>query len=383
LLFFNRIENMKKLKSILGFVVLFAFVTSCFLFVFPALEKSVIRQTTKTQPIILTLWHVESFEGGVGNRAEWLKKRALEFEKKYSGVYVDVVKYSPSQLAEKLLENRPFDMLSFGVGIGYDFLTRLRPIQNAPNGVFDNLLRSASVDGKYYALPYSSGGYILATRSQDVAGGVDSSMLKSNPFLYATTKKIGKKNIELNSVLAGCSQYCCPIFALATLAENKQNCSVYFSREVTQYGAYEKFLYGNTATVLLGTQRDYWRISNRQKNGKIGQMVYSTVGNYTDLTQYIGLGQSGEEERERLSERFVEFLLTEKSQKTLSSVGMLSVLSTELYAEDDVMSQLQKELSSVSTLNAFISPEVLQRAEQDALDALQKGKTEQLKKYVT
>ena len=108
---------MKFLKKSLPFLCLVIFGLSCFLWIIPPIIKvKVVEQNA--QPIILTLWHVDSFEGGVGSRADWLKKRALEFEKTHKGVYVDVVKLTYSQLTQKLAEGRPFDLVSFGVGVG-------------------------------------------------------------------------------------------------------------------------------------------------------------------------------------------------------------------------------------------------------------------------
>ena len=46
---------------------------------------------------ILELWHIESFEGGVGSRAGWLKKRSTAFEKQNKGCLVNVTVLTPER----------------------------------------------------------------------------------------------------------------------------------------------------------------------------------------------------------------------------------------------------------------------------------------------
>ena len=378
---FNTIKDMKRIKGTAVLLLLTAFCASCIFFLLPALKKTEVKSTV-IKPTVLTMWHVESFEGGVGSRAEWLKRRALEFEKKYPGVYVDVIKLTPSQLTDRISEGRPFDLVSFGAGVGYGLLGRLLKLPQE-EGVFDNLLRSGKVDGDFYALPYSSGGYILACRSSDVVGKEYFSDLKSDFLKLSGSKTVGKNKVELKSVAVGGSLYCCPAFALAMLnGESAQDSAVYFQKDMTQYGAYEKFLQANTATVLAGSQRDYWRLSNRQQNGKIGEIIYATSGNYTDLTQYVGVGASGDGYREELSKSFARYLVCEKSQKTLASVGMLSVADVGLYQTEGIMGVLQSELNGVECPSAFISTHNLQQALADSLTSLKTGDKTLLKKYI-
>ena len=98
------------------------------------------------------------------------------------------------------------------------------------------------------------------------------------------------------------SDYCCPLVGLAMLADGKERDIAKGCCEptLTQYGAYERFLSGNAATILLGTQRDYWRLKGRMDNGKIGEICFAALSDYTDLVQYVGIGNSKDKTRTEL-----------------------------------------------------------------------------------
>ena len=54
------------------------------------------------------------------------------------------------------------------------------------------------------------------------------------------------------------------------------------------YTAYDKFLKGNFEN-LIGTQRDVFRVTNRQQKGLLTDYNIFPLGGYTDLVQYISV----------------------------------------------------------------------------------------------
>jgi len=350
------------------------------LWVFPPLLKVEATKENK-RPIILTLWHVESFEGGVGSRADWLKKRALEFEKNHKGVYIDVVKLTYEQLTQKLQEGRPFDLASFGVGVGYELLNRLAKIDGEFD-VYDNLDESGKIDEVRYGLPYSTGGYLLISRKEDLQKFTNYVDLKSSLFDLSRQYKVGKRTIDLKSAIVGSSEFCVPLLSIVSLVSNPVDKVVALSKDLTQYSCYERFLYNDTATVLVGSQRDYWRLSNRQKNGKIGQIEYDALVNYTDLTQYVGVCESGDYDRQKLSLEFIKYLVSKKAQSKLTDIGMLPVYDYGIYLSNQVMASLESGLSSVKCLNAFTSKVVLKEIYNECLTVIKTGNLQTLKKYL-
>ena len=371
---------MKFIKKILPFFVLVLFGLSCFLWVIPPLLNVEATKQSQT-PIILTLWHVDSFEGGVGSRADWLKKRALEFEKTHKGVYIDVVKLTYEQLIEKLQQKRPFDLASFGVGVGYELLNRLAKIDGEFE-IYNNLDQSGKIDGVRYGVPYLSGGYILASRKEDLQKFPNFDNLQSSLFDLSRQYKLGKKTVELKSVVVGSSDFCIPLLSLTNLVSRPVDKVVALSKDLTQYACYERFLYNDTATVLLGSQRDYWRLSNRQKNGKIGNVEYDALLNYTDLTQYVGVGETGEYDRQNASLEFVKYLVSKKAQSKLTDIGMLPIYDYKIYSSIKVMASLESGLSGVKCLNAFTSKVVLNEIYNECLKVIQTGNAQTLKKYL-
>ena len=79
---------------------------------------------------ILELWHIESFEGGVGSRAGWLKKRSTAFEKQNKGCLVNVTVLTPEQAQEKLNNGERFDLASFSAAAQSPLLRK-----NSPNRI--------------------------------------------------------------------------------------------------------------------------------------------------------------------------------------------------------------------------------------------------------
>ena len=64
---------------------------------------------------ILELWHIDSFEGGIGSRKDFLLKTSLSYEKK-NKVLISVVSHTISS-ATIALKNKVPDMISCGNGL--------------------------------------------------------------------------------------------------------------------------------------------------------------------------------------------------------------------------------------------------------------------------
>ena len=361
------------------------FVVACVVFVLPKVGR---RKTTgkaeSNSAIILTMWHIEGVEGGVGSRCDWLGKRAREFEKRNKGVYLDVIKLTKTQLEDRLAQGQSFDLISFGPGIGESVLPHLAAVDGSISAdIYENLLNGGKINGKTYALPYMCGGYVLAARTRDVTSLTRYISLKQSVFDCYTTKKVGKKTVELFSVMTAKSDYCCPLVNLALLADGKERdiSKVCCEPTLTQYGAYEKFLSGNTATILLGTQRDYWRLKGRMDNGTIGGICFAALSDYTDLVQYVGIGKLKDRTRKELSESFAEYLTSKTVQEKLSGVGMLPVIDSAIYG-DEVLKELSAAIGDAKTLNVFTSHAVLGRLYEESKNVISDGEKNLLKKYL-
>lgn len=140
---------------------------------------------------ILELWHIESFEGGVGSRAGWLKRRSAAFEKQNKGCLVNVTVLTAEQAVEKLEAGERFDMASFSAGAGFNLLPYLSPYGGEISGVRADYLKGGQLNGKVYALPYMAGGYTLAAQSKNLTG-FENKNLAENIFGFAFEKRWAK-----------------------------------------------------------------------------------------------------------------------------------------------------------------------------------------------
>ena len=67
-------------------------------------------------------------------------------------------------------------------------------------------------------------------------------------------------------------------YNIPKLSLNEKELSFLDKSEFTQYQAYESFLRGNDFQVLLGTQRDFYRLNNKVNLGVINGINYNLGG---------------------------------------------------------------------------------------------------------
>lgn len=94
--------NKKKWTKAVAVILLCAFMLAAPFVVLPNLPRSDLFVAEARFEGILELWHIESFEGGVGSRAGWLKRRSAAFEKQNKGCLVNVTVLTAEQAVEKL-----------------------------------------------------------------------------------------------------------------------------------------------------------------------------------------------------------------------------------------------------------------------------------------
>lgn len=165
---------------------------------------------------ILTLWHVETFEGGVGSRGDFITGRAVEFGKK--GRHVLVKTHTIESAKESLKKGEKPDLVSFGIGA--DFVV---PMAKRVT------LTVAGEKVKSRAFVWAQGGYFLFRKSGD-----------ETPIKTLTISD-GGKNLPLGAANLTGVKY-----------ENIET--------VKSTDAYLKLISGNT-DAMLGTQRDIRRFT--------------------------------------------------------------------------------------------------------------------------
>ena len=336
----------KRKKSIFLPIVVVALVCAVALaWALPQLPIKPQQQAPEGYKGVLELWNVETFEGGIGSREAWLINKAAKFEQANTGLFVHVTTLTVEQLETKLANNESFDLIAFSRGAGCLLQDRLAPISTGVGFVRENFLVSGQMDGNQYAMPLYTGVYCLFARIEQLSAD----QLLQNALTQTYTRKVGKTTVELQPLVCGFTPYNSPLSALAMSGGKGKASGI--SESVTQYQAYEQFVANRTAVTLLGTQRDIYRLSQRESNGKIEQLGFAPLGGYTDLVQYIGVSAAAGDKASSCEE-YISYLLSEATQSTLVNLSMFSVLDATFYTSDRYM-DCEQMLGSAYVPNVF------------------------------
>lgn len=227
---------------------------------------------------IISLWHIDGFEGGTGSRKQFLLKVAREFEKQNPGVLIMVINHTFSSAKEGLDKGDYPDLISYSNGLELSGLIELTCNRATKGGYIGN---------KLYATSWCCGGYTLI----------------KNP------NAVDKKQ---DTVIVSQAEFTQPILAMMLEGLEFDNIEVYEPLD-----AYIKFT-SNKITYFLGTQRDIVRLNNR------GIEVESTpLTAYNDLYQYISL--TGLDAKKNVyASRFIDFLVSDRVQSQLNTICMFS-----------------------------------------------------------
>jgi ABC-type glycerol-3-phosphate transport system substrate-binding protein len=311
-----------KIKRYISIVLVLIFCILCVIFVIPTLAKKNSGGTAPdTTPTLLDIWYIEGFEGGSVSRIGWLRARCLEYEQAHKGILMCVTSYTETQAADKLAAGEKFDLISFPTGLGSALLPHLADYDGSMYGVLDNFAAAGVADNTQIAVPYMAGAYGLFIRELDKER-LNIADLASELYKTSYTKKVGKNTINMQQLVYGSGAYNNPLPAVSFKPEAAQ-------APKTQYEAYVAFCRNRTATVLLGTQRDMYRLNNRMEQGNIEALNFVPLFGHNDLCQFMAISAATAKHSEAKS--FVEFLLSDATQHKLTTVGMFSPVYRDLY----------------------------------------------------
>lgn len=300
---------MKTLRIIIG-LILSACIVLASAVAKVQLSRPLQAQLEQQYKGILTVYHVETFEGGAGSRRQFLLSSARSFEKKNKGVLVMVSNHTKQSLENALSSGDFPDMVSFGNGINIKGLIQTD---------FENSITSGEVGQKTYATAWAKGGYVL------IANG---SLVDSIPN-------------QLPTLLVSQNTYTQPLTAL--IMEEISVGSVEVKKPMDAYVA---FANGKTP-YFLGTQRDISRLENRGMD-----VIVKPLTKYNDLFQYIAITSLSSEKGE-MAKQFINHLTSELEQKKLPSIKMFSPFYSCEFSSSH-LNQMQNVKENY-TISAFIS----------------------------
>ena len=331
---------MKKLKKVFSWftriglsAVLISFLCVAPFTVFPSLIKAqseVNRREEFDYQGILELWHVETFEGGSISRSKFLEREAINFETEHKGTYISIQTMSLEQFNLNLNAGKRPNMLSFGIGVGDEFLSELIALNC--EDVRSDIAKGGSINSKQLAIPYILGGYATISTGGDKLGvGLNGT---NNPL-----KAYQKNGIEIKNL--------------------------YEDNSLDSYTAYDKFLKGEFDS-LLGTQRDVYRCFNRNQKGLLLDAQFSFLEGYTDLVQYISVFKTTDIE-ELLCKEYVKKLISKDVQKKLANYNLFSVLNDVKLYESGVYDEFENTLKKpLEVENVFSNLQEIEVKKQNA-----------------
>ena len=320
---------MKLKRAIFSLIIIFAVVFTA-VFGRYGIKNNGVDLSPKEYRGVITLWHVDSFEGGIGSRKQFLLSVASLYEKLNDGVLIMVITHTPESVETALKEGAVPDLISYGPGV---------PLPNLSELYTDKGFGGGKVGDKTYAVPWCRGGYCLI----------------ENPE-YKVNKK--RKDYEaLYSVSRFSQAYTAALF-----------CGVKFSYtgEKAPLDAYAEFTNGRTK-YLLGTQRDINRLINRGMN-----FSATPFSEYNDLYQYVS-ASAVDPEKLVHARGFIDLLLSESVQKKLINLGMFSCFY-ELAYENSQMRDMQSAKFNY-TVSAFSSESLIKELKEISKSKQQNDET--------
>lgn len=227
---------------------------------------------------VLTLWQIDSFEGGRGSRAEYLRSLAQDFAKS-ANVYIEVTALSSDAARTNISAGVVPDIISYGAGF---------------YGI-------ESLVSEGYGKAWCRGAYCLIALS-----GTDfSSVSTANTVINE-----GKDNlVSVAALLSGLqgADYAAPTSAYVSLIS----------------GEYD---------FLLGTQRDVIRLQTRGESFEV-----KPLPEFNDLYQYISV-LTCDGEKAAVAEEYINYVLSHG--ESLTRIGMLcdgeTLYSDEMHALEGV-----------------------------------------------
>lgn len=264
---------------------------------------------------VLSVWQIDNFEGGTGSRKQFLLKVARNYEKKRQGVLVMVTNYTLNGAEQAMKEGKFPDMISYGNGLNVSGAIELSCSKHCLGG---------TVGKKCFAVAWCRGGYTLI----------------SNPLLTEN-----KTPDVIDNLLVSQGEFTQPLTAFAL-----ENVSVKKLEVMQPMDAYVKFTAGKTP-YFLGTQRDINRLKNRGF-----EFSFYPLSQFNDLYQYISV-TTQDLQKNVYAQEFIEHLLSENVQKSLSEIGMFSPYFNAEYQDQDFISMQNVEMKK--TISTFTPKEKL------------------------
>ena len=243
------------------------------------------------QTTMISIWHIVDFKPCVGSLGTWLEGRAKRYFALYNGVYFDVEAMSPEDAEEQFSRGRRPDVISFSHGrYGADMLLPLTDMIGSDNS-------SGVFCGELYALPYCASGRFLVF-SADGQSGADTDRLTADA------------------------------------------------------GTAEEFKRGKKPSCICDI-RGTGDLMRAQMAGKCPYFETVPLDEQTELVQYAALYSGIDPVKLPYSLGFIEYLLSDPSQKSLVDLGVMPIKRLAVDFEQDWIDELYSRFQPESIPSCF------------------------------
>lgn len=322
---------------------------------------------------VLRVWVYEGWKPGIGSTSSWLNQCISTFEKKHEGVYVQP-QYVDASALETLGENGviPPDMILFPPGL-LNTPAHLLPIESTYD-LLEGLQHSGDYGGFTYAVPVAMGGYLWAYNTNmlaslpdtwsdadlDISAPIDDDYhqwgaallsLCSGRYLADQEDADTRDNVPLGDVdlgLESISETPVPTSTPEPSADSLLPCQLPSDFTFSET-AYTDFVNGTLAAVPV-SQREVYRLQalSDQGKGPDWQLAQSGSAAFTDQILFIAIvDRQDAQAQQELSHQFIDHLLSNDCQSTLSKVSAFSVTSAASgYAAYDALCTMEIALKA-------------------------------------
>ena len=324
---------------------------------------------------IVEIWNIDTFEGGNKSKSSLLNEIAKLYQKTNKGVYFMVRNLTENECVGLLLKGEVPDLLSCSYGVAEKVKDYIQEYSNVDENCFENGAKEIikSMEEKL-AIPWCKGGYFLISTKNKLENSkienINSVKLSNIVFSSGYEVKGKNSNKIVYSLSVGSYKYLMPQLALKTYNNNEVGLISKYSYnenliQSSPYVAYCEFV-ANKSVILLGTQRDLFRMKNREEQGKVSDVIIEQVEGFTDLIQFIMLGKNLSGDKLLVAEDFVKFLISEKSQNVILKSGLFSVINISINKEKEgIMQNIIPH-----NFSDYIAPKVF--VSENEINALQK-----------
>ncbi|MBE5756230.1 MAG: hypothetical protein E7342_00340 [Clostridiales bacterium] len=244
-------------------------------FNFLVINKIEKKEMVKEEKIMLTIWQIDTFPGGKGSRADFLKGNATLFEKK-ENILISVLSYS-LETANNLIEEGVFpDIISYGNGLKVENLSKI-----------EKDFSVGKINKTQYAIPWARSKYYIIYKGE-----------------------LDLNNLENLVVLD--SENTLPLMSL--LKENIYPKNLTFT---SSEKGIRDFINGKI-NFVLGTNRDIIRLEN-----KFVEYNLYPLNSFSDLYQYFSIVTKNEQKISCIN-RFIEHMTSKKVQENLTKLSLFS-----------------------------------------------------------